>query len=116
MRPHSLDIVIGGLACFRMAVLISEDSGPMRMFARLRAVLKRESKHHPVLRKTDIAHGIDCLRCSSVWVAFPVGIFLVHQDWFLGHWQTVYGTAWVFLVVMAVSAMAILWHRAFPKR
>lgn len=103
-----LEFLIAGLAVFRLAVLFSQDTGPARVFSKLRAFLKREAKQHQVVRKSDVHRGIECLRCSSVWVAAPVAVYAVSG------WRHVIADG--ALLCLALSAVAILWHRAFPAR
>lgn len=113
MRLTWLHLFVYGLAAFRLAVLLSKDSGPAHMFSSLRSFLKKEAKHNTTLRKSDVHHGIDCLRCSSVWIATPVAVYAYHRDSMDG-WFPQVGD--IVLLTMALSAMAILWHRAFPAR
>lgn len=108
-----LELFVYGLACFRLAVLLSQDAGPARMFQRFRGWLKREAKQHPAVRKTAVHEGIDCLKCSSIWIAGPVAAYAYRHDSMSG-WFVVAGD--VSLLCMALSALAILWHRAFPAR
>lgn len=105
-----LTLFVYGLATFRLAVLLSEDTGPARMFQRLRSRLTHEARQHPALRKTDIHHGIQCLRCSSVWVATPVAAFAYLRDQLR---EEVVMAGECFLLWMALSALAILLNRAF---
>lgn len=112
MRLTWLHLFVYGLACFRLAVLLSEDAGPAKVFSKLRAFLKKEAKTNPTLRKSDIHHGVDCLRCSSVWVAAPVAAYAYHHDRLDG-WAIATGD--IILLTMAFSAMAILWNRV-PKQ
>lgn len=96
------DFFIYALAVWRLAILLSVDTGPAKIFQKLRNFLKRESKIHPVLRKSDVQHGIECLRCSSVWVAIPVALCAMFPrssvDDFL-------------ILVLALSGLAILFQR-----
>lgn len=98
---------------FRLSVLISTDDGPAKIFSKLRSALKREAKQNPTLRKSDIHHGIDCSRCSSVWVALPIALYGFNRE-SLDGWIAAAGD--VFLSWMALSALAILFNRMFPKR
>lgn len=108
------EFVVYSLAVYRLAVLLSEDTGPGKMFERLRRFLKREAKQHKALRKTDLHHGIQCLRCSSVWVALcPVALYAIYRG-ALPEPARISGD--LFIMTMALSSAAILWHRAFPKR
>lgn len=113
MRLTWLHLFVYGLACFRLAVLLSEDTGPAKMFQKFRGFLKREAKHNTTLRKSDLHHGVECVRCSSVWIAAPVAAYAYHHDSMDG-WAI--ATADIVLLCMALSALAILWNRAFPAR
>lgn len=103
-----LHLAIAALACFRLAVLFSDDDGPYGMFRRLRGWLKREAKDSPKLRKSEIHKGIDCIKCESVWHGALIALYG------LSGWRSV----WIdgLLVALALSAAAILLHRAFPPR
>lgn len=113
MKITWLHLFVYGLACYRLAVLLSEDTGPAKMFQKLRAYLKKEAKHNTTLRKSDLHRGIECLRCSSVWMASLVAAYAYHREAMDG-----WGVAVVDIVLlcMALSAMSILWNRAFPHR
>lgn len=108
-----IGLFIASLACYRLALFLSDDVGPWRMFSKLRSFLKKEAKHNTALRKSALHEGIDCIRCDSVWVAVPIGIYAYDhsaiQDWLVKVID-------VLLLCLALSSMAILWHRAFPKR
>lgn len=107
-----LHLLIAGLACFRMAVLLSQDDGPAAMFSKLRSFLKREAKEHKALRATKVHEGIDCLRCSSVWVALPIALYGLFRERLS---ETAMACGDAFLIWMALSAMAILFNR-IPKQ
>lgn len=109
-----LTLTIASLACYRLALLLSEDDGPWGAFRRLRAVLKREAKHNATLRKSEVHKGIECKRCSSIWVAGPIAAYaMVHdQEWMAG--VVPWGDG--FLLAMALSQLAIIFNRAFPER
>lgn len=101
------------LAVYRLAVLFGEDTGPYLFFSKLRSFLKREQKRNKALRDSDVAKGIECLRCNSIWIATPVAAYAFYHD-ILPKWTVISGD--IFLTCMALSSLAILWHRAFPKR
>lgn len=103
--------VLCSLVCWRLALLLSEDAGPGRMFQKFRAFLKREAKEHKALKKSAVHEGIECLRCSSVWVALPVAVYAYWHD-SLYPWLAATGD--VFLVWLGLSAAAIIWNRMFP--
>lgn len=108
-----LTLTIYALACWRLAVLLSNDSGPWKFLSKFRSWLKREEKKSPALKKSDIAHGVECLRCNGLWFAFPIAAYAYCRR-FLVEW--VVACADVFLVAMALSAIAILLNRILPPK
>lgn len=106
-------LIFYSLAVYRLAVLLGEDAGPYKFLSKLRSFLKREEKHNKALRQSDVAKGIECLRCNSIWIATPIAAYAFYHDR-LPKWFAVTGD--IFLICMALSSAAILWHRAFPKR
>lgn len=101
-------LLLGSLAVFRLSVLFADDAGPYGMFRRLRGWLKREAKESPKLRKSEVAHGVECRRCNSVWFGTLIAAYVVSE------WRSI----WIdgFLLMLALSGAAILWSRAFPAR
>lgn len=111
---YSLPLMLWyGLATYRLAVLISEDSGPWRAMSRFRSWLRREEKKSPALKKSDAAHGVECLRCSSVHIAIAVASYAYCRH-LLVNWVT--APADILISALALSALAILFNRMFPKR
>lgn len=108
--PH---LVFYGLACFRLSLMLSEDGGPYKLFAKLRSKLKKEAKHNPALRKSDMAAGLSCIKCSSVYVAGAIATWVYYHDSING-WILAAGD--VFLACMALSALAILVNRLLPAK
>lgn len=105
-------LIFYGLAAYRLALLLSDDSGPWRMFSKFRSLLKREEKHNKALRKSAVASGVECIRCNSIWVAAPVAAYAYYHEK-LPQWFAATGN--IFLLCMALSALAILLNR-IPKR
>lgn len=101
------------LACLRLAILLSIDTGPAKIFSWFRAFLKRKAKEHPVVRKSDVHKGIECVRCSTQWCALPIALYAYFHS-SLPQWLSVTGD--VFLLWNALSMAAILWSRAFPAK
>lgn len=99
------------LATYRLALMLSSDTGPWLMFSKLRSWLKREAKKNSAVRASAVHHGITCIRCDSVWVAIPISAYAWFHDklpaWFAA-------TGDIFLAAMALSAIAIILNRAFP--
>lgn len=106
-------LIIYGLATWRLAVLLSDDTGPYRFIAKFRAKLKREAKHNKAIAKSDVAKGIECLRCNSIWFAAPIAAY-VFLRYFLATWAVAVCEA--FFLMLALSAISILLERAFPKK
>lgn len=108
-----ITLFICGLATFRLSVMLADDSGPWNIIEKSRSFLKREAKQNPTLRKSAVHEGIECLRCNSIWVAFPVAIYGYNRE-LLDRWIAT--PCDTFLAWMALSALAILFNRMFPKR
>lgn len=108
--PH---LIFYGLATFRLALMLSSDGGPYRVFTKLRSKLKKEAKTSPSLRKSDIAKGISCIRCSSVWVSGVVAAYAYYHDE-LGPGLS--SRVDIFLACMALSGLAILVNRWSPSK
>lgn len=106
-----IELAIYGLACFRLSVLLSEDDGPGHLMLKLRSLLKREAKQHKAVRKTYVHEGIECLRCSSIWIAAPVASYAISRDSY-AEWARLVGDG--FLLWMALSGIAVLLNR-IPK-
>ncbi len=75
------------VATFRLALMISQETGPMRIFARLR----KAPKPHSNLRE-----GITCPWCVSMWISALVTTFLWQRGYFVGaewllYWLSISG-------------------------
>lgn len=108
-----LTLLIAALACYRLSVMLSDDSGPYRFIAKFRSFLKREEKHNKALKKSAVATGIGCKRCSSVWVAFPIALYAHNHSNWIGWWSNAID---ILMLCMALSALAILLNRALPPK
>jgi hypothetical protein len=60
------EFIIGTLATWRVASLLTREEGPYRLFSRLRG--------GPDVR--GLRRALHCLYCSSVWVAAPLAGFV----------------------------------------
>ncbi len=80
------------LACWRLSELLANEDGPADLFVRLRSFFGHGA----------LARLMDCFQCVSVWVAAPLGYYLVgfSHDW---------PVAW-----LAISGGACLLERLFP--
>lgn len=60
-----IQILLISLACWRVTYMLTNEEGPMEVFKKLRIKL-RGKKWSP----------LECFYCTSVWVAFALGLFL----------------------------------------
>jgi hypothetical protein len=65
-----LSTLVGALATWRATHLVHAESGPGRVFERLRSAAGNGL----------VGQAIDCFYCLSLWVAAPVALLLSH-DW-----------------------------------
>lgn len=92
-----LELLILSLATFRLSLLFSKESGPARIFRKLR---------HLPPPKSSAREGLSCQWCMAVWSsAFVLALFLL--------WNNFWTMA--FLYMLAVSGAAICWNQAFTK-
>lgn len=113
LAPSWLSFLIYSLAVFRLSVLLSDDSGPFRVFSKLRSKLKKEAKTNTVVKKSDVAEGIQCKRCSGVWFAILVTAFVFSREYLID-WVAIIGNG--VLVCFALSGAALIFHRAWPAK
>lgn len=106
-------LLMYGLATFRLSVLLSLDSGPWRAISRFRSWLRREEKKSPALKKSDAAHGVECIRCSSIHIALAVATYAYFRS---DMHVAVKACGDIFLSGMSLSAAAIIFSRAFPSK
>lgn len=89
-------LLLASLATFRLALMISSEDGPMRIFSRFRKVPPPRS---------NAREGISCPWCVSVWISAVFTTYL----WWLGIFL---GPEWI-LWWMAISAGAITLNQQF---
>lgn len=91
-------LILAGLATFRLALLFSKESGPARIFRKLRNLPPPKSA---------TKEGLSCPLCVGMHVAALATTFLWWQgkiagiDWAI-HW-------------VAISGLAVILHLAFAK-
>jgi len=90
---------IAALAVYRLAKMIAEETGPFKMFTRLRESTPEGS---------NLREGIQCIFCVSMWIAFPVavlvGLFGPIEPWLIP------------LLWPALSSVTVLIRRWEQKR
>lgn len=93
-----LILVVAGLVTYRLSLMTALESGPGRIFRKMRNLPPPKSA---------TKEGLSCLHCSSIWHAAPVTGFL---------WWRGYVEAWdTPLYWLALSGIAIALHHAFTE-
>lgn len=87
---------LGSLVTFRLALMFSTESGPGRIFKKLR---------HSAPPKSATREGLSCLHCESVWWAAPVTVAFWWLE-LIPAWHS-----WAYW--LGFSAVAIILHHAF---
>lgn len=91
-----LETLLGGLVTFRLALMFSKESGPGRIFKKLRAAAPAKSATR---------EGLECLHCESVWIAAPV------TGYFCWRGKIAWPDSWLYW--LGFSAIAVILHHAF---
>jgi hypothetical protein len=65
-------LTIGGLVTFRLALLISKESGPAFIFRKLRGLPPA---------KSSAKEGLSCEWCMSIWFAALVALYEYFMTW-----------------------------------
>jgi len=66
-----MEFLILGLATFRLSSLLASEPGPYAMFERIRHFVGvRRTEENVPYGTTELARGMICLWCNSVWVGF----------------------------------------------
>lgn len=99
MNIPILTFIIAGLATYRISLLFTAESGPAKIFAKLR-------KAPP--KKSATADWLSCLWCFSMTASAVVCLAL----WLAGHRE--HWAAW-FVIWTALSAVAIALNNLFTK-
>jgi uncharacterized membrane protein len=86
-----VQIIIGGLAIWRLSHALVKESGPFMIFARLRARAARRQK-----RSGGLFDMLSCVSCVSFWIALVVGLYNATDAF---HW---------FGYALAMSAVAVI--------
>ncbi len=101
MTPFEL--LLYALATFRLAYMITKESGPMFVFLKLRKAVKKD-------KGSSAAEGISCPYCVSVWCASMFFAFHISYR----HLPEKVGAIGIFVVmVLALGGAAMLIHQLF---
>lgn len=91
-------LAIGGLVVFRLALLVSSESGPMFIFRKLRKM---------PASKSSLKEGLACLWCQSLWMAVPVTAY----EW----WIDLIPAKLTPLYFLGISSVAIAINQQWTK-
>lgn len=91
-------LAVAGLATFRLALLFSKESGPARIFRKLRNLPPP---------KSSAREGLRCPLCVGMHIAALATTFLWWRGAFPGIDWPIY---WI-----AISGLAVILHMAFTK-
>jgi hypothetical protein len=91
-------LVLGGLAAYRLSLLISKEDGPAYIFRRIRKLPPKNSSAQ---------QGLSCPWCVSIWAGALVALYL----WLIGIIPGVeYPLYW-----LAFSAIAVVCNQQWTK-
>jgi hypothetical protein len=67
-HPH-VSFIIYGLAVWRLAYMLTQETGPFMLFTKLRTVtgIEHDASGYPNVWPT--GNVLSCLKCTSVWMA-----------------------------------------------
>lgn len=93
-----LQLLLGGLATYRLSLLISKEDGPAYIFRKLRKLPPPNSS---------VKDGLSCEWCMSIWMGALVALYLWWAD-------RIGGREWP-LYWLAMSAIAIICNQQWTK-
>ena len=91
-------LLLGGLAAFRLSLLISKEDGPAYLFRKLRRLPPEGSA---------TKEGLSCEWCMSIWAGALVSAYL----WII---QAIPGNEWP-LYWLATSAIAVICNQQWTR-
>lgn len=71
-EPNVLDLLLDGLATYRLARLLVKDEGPGGIFLRLRVLVGAHDRGENGLALTNLGRAFNCLHCLGVYAALAV--------------------------------------------
>ena len=98
MGMRAFYLIVGGLAAYRLSLLISKEDGPAYIFRRIRKLPRQESSAKA---------GLSCEWCMSIWTGALVTLYL----WWIG---VMPGNEWP-LYWLAISAIAIICNQQWTR-
>jgi len=95
---HFFFLIAGGLAAYRLSLLISKEDGPAYIFRKIRKLPPEDSS---------AKEGLSCEWCISIWTSALVALYL----WLIGVFP---GAEWP-LYWLAISAIAIICNQQWTR-
>ena len=93
-----VDLIILGLAVFRLSSLFANEHGPFDLFGHVRRLTgMRYDKQSQAVPTTELSRGLMCVWCNSVW--FGIALAFVYLLWQPVIW---------FYLPFAISSIAII--------
>lgn len=92
--------LLGALATYRLAILISKEAGPGFIFRKLRRA--PDAKKHPSVKA-----GLSCPLCLGMWFGAAIAGYYIWMGWITWAESPLY---W-----LAFSAVAVVLNQAFTK-
>lgn len=86
------NIIIVGLASFRLAMMIAEEEGPFSIFTRLRSMLGAYDTNQYGVPRSIWGRGISCPLCVGMYTSFVFyTLSLFHFGFYIVLWFSVAG-------------------------
>jgi hypothetical protein len=76
-----MDYLILALATWRLSSLITYESGPFEIFDKFRVVIGVKQGEYGSYGENELAKGVACLWCNSVWIGVMWAVFFALSDW-----------------------------------
>jgi hypothetical protein len=73
-----LSFIIGALAVYRLAHLITIDNGPFMVFDKLRKLADSLAEKNSIFKSLSL--GLSCPYCVGVWAALFCAVLLVYRS------------------------------------
>ena len=96
-----MEVIVLALATWRLSSLLTAEEGPFGVFTKVRHLIGvRYDEHGQPYGKNQLAAGVACLWCCSMWVGIMLAVLF--YLWYDSFWLS---------LPFALSAVAIAWER-----
>ena len=104
MEIGPFQLVVIGLATWRVSSLFANEEGPFQIFSHIRHALGEQYVNGQRIATTHVGKGLACQWCNTVWFAF-IWILIILIDPFF-----IYAA-----MIFAVSTLAIIVEEAITR-